>query len=121
MNWTALVIAFAILIAFLVFRRAGLVSIKEAQEHLRAGALVLDVRSAGEFVAGHLPGAVNLPVNEVETNWSRRVNDKDQVLLVHCQSGVRSSAAKKKLAALGFSHVYDMGGYARAARIVSGK
>jgi phage shock protein E len=121
MNETALILAFVLLVALLYFRRAGLVSIKDAKEYLKAGALVIDVRSAGEFVSGHLPGAVNLPVNEVETSWMRRITDKNQVLLVHCQSGVRSSAAKKKLIAIGCTRVFDMGGYARAERIVTGK
>jgi phage shock protein E len=121
MNWTALLIAAAILIAFLIFKNSGLISVKEARTYLKGGALVIDVRSAGEFVAGHLPVAVNLPVSEIETNWSRRIKDKNQVLLLHCQSGVRSSAAKKKLIALGCPNVFNMGSYTRAARIVSGK
>lgn len=121
MNWTALLIAAAILVIFLIYKNAGLISMKDAREHLKNGALVIDVRSAGEFVAGHLPVAVNLPVNEIESNWSRRIKDKDQVLLLHCQSGVRSSTAKKKLIALGCGNVFDMGSYARAERIVGGK
>jgi rhodanese-related sulfurtransferase len=52
---------------------------------------------------------------------SRRVSDKHQVLLVYCRSGVRSSAAKRKLSALGYHHAFDLGAYARAAQIVSGK
>jgi len=79
------------------------------------------VRTAGEFVAGHLPIAVNLPLSEIETNLARRVKDKNQVLLLHCQTGARSGAAKKKLIALGCPNTYNMGSYARAERIVSGK
>jgi phage shock protein E len=121
MTWWNLLIAVAILLALLLYRRAGLVSIKDAQQYLKHGALVIDVRSAGEFVAGHLPVAVNLPVSEIESNWDRRITDKNQVLLLHCQSGTRSSAAKRKLIALGCPNTYNMGGYARATRIVSGK
>jgi rhodanese-related sulfurtransferase len=43
------------------------------------------------------------------------------VLLLHCQSGARSGAAKKKLIALGCPNVFNMGSYARAERIVTGK
>jgi phage shock protein E len=121
MNWWDVLIAFGIVAAFLLFRRAGLISVKDAQEHLKHGALVIDVRSAGEFVAGHLPIAVNLPLSEIESNWQRRIRNKNQVLLLHCQSGSRSSVARKKLIALGCPNTYNMGGYARAARVVSGK
>jgi rhodanese-related sulfurtransferase len=121
MNWTDILIAIAIVAAFLLYRRAGLISIKDAQTYLKSGAIVIDVRTAGEFVAGHLPVAVNLPLSEIETNLSRRVKDKNQVLLLHCQSGARSGVAKKKLIALGCPNAYNMGSYARAERIVSGK
>jgi phage shock protein E len=121
MNWWDILIAVVIVAAFLLYRRIGLISVKDAQEHLKKGALVIDVRTAGEFVAGHLPVAVNLPLSEIESNWQRRIKDKNQVLLLHCQSGVRSGAAKKKLRALGCPNVYNMGGYARAAQIVNGK
>lgn len=121
MNWTALAIAAAVLAAFFIWKNSGLVSIKQAQEYLKSGAVVIDVRTAGEFVAGHIPVAVNLPLSEIEANWTRRIKNKDQVLLLHCQSGVRSGQAKKKLIALGCPHVFNMGSYGRAARIVSGR
>ena len=116
-----LLVLAVLLTAFFVFNHSGLISIKDARANLKKGALVIDVRSAGEFVAGHLPHAVNLPVNEIEANWSRRIKDKDRVLLLHCQSGLRSGEAKRKFLALGCPNVFNMGSYARAARIVGGK
>jgi rhodanese-related sulfurtransferase len=121
MHWWDVLIVLGIIAAFLLYRRAGLIAVKDAQQYLRHGALVIDVRTAGEFVAGHLPVAVNLPLSEIETNWNRRIKNKDQVLLLHCQSGSRSSTAKKKLLALGCANTYNMGGYTRAERIVKGK
>jgi rhodanese-related sulfurtransferase len=121
MNWIDILIAAAIVAAFLVYRHPRLISIKDAQAHLKNGAMVIDVRTAGEFVAGHLPFAVNLPLSEIETNLARRIKDKNQVLLLHCQSGARSSVARKKLAALGCPSAFNMGSYARAERIVTGK
>ena len=121
MNWTDVLIAAVIIVAFLLYRRTELISVKDAREHLKNGARVIDVRTSGEFVAGHLLIAVNLPLGEIETSLSRRVTDKNQVLLLHCQSGARSGAAKKKLIALGCPNVFNMGSYARAERIVAGK
>jgi rhodanese-related sulfurtransferase len=121
MNWTALVIAAAAIGAFLAFRHSGLISVNDARAFLKSGAMVIDVRTAGEFVAGHLPNAVNLPVHEVESSVTRVVRDKNQVLLVHCQSGSRGGAARKKLRAMGYSNTFCLGDYARASQIVSGK
>ena len=121
MNWIDVLIASAIVAAFLLYRRTGLVSVKDAQAYLKGGAMVIDVRTAGEFVARHLSIAVNLPLGEIETSLSRRVKDKNKVLLLHCQSGARSATAKKKLIALGCPNVFNMGSYARAERIASGK
>jgi phage shock protein E len=121
MNWTALLTAATVIVACFLFRHAGLISAKKARTHLKNGALVVDVRTVGEFVSGHLPIAVNLPVNELETSMTSYVKDKKQVILVHCQSGIRSSIAKKKLKAMGYANTFNLGTYARATQIVNGK
>jgi rhodanese-related sulfurtransferase len=118
MTWTSLTIVVVLLIALLVWRRSTQISSKAAAEYLRNGALVIDVRSAGEFTAGHLPKAVNIPLSEIETVISRKVNEKSQVLLLHCQSGMRSSQAVSKLKALGYPNAYNLGSYGRAAEIL---
>jgi len=94
------------------------ISAGAAADHLKHGALLIDVRSAGEFSGGHLRSAINIPLDQIETLVPRRVKDKSQVLLLHCQSGARSGAAKKKLVALGYTQAYNLGSYNRAARIV---
>ena len=121
MNWTTVLISAVVVAAFLLYTRSGVISVKDARSYLKKGALVIDVRTAGEFVAGHLPVAVNLPLSEIESNWSRRIKNKNQVLLLHCQSGARSGAAKVKLTALGCPNVFNLGSYARAERIVAGR
>ncbi len=104
---------------YLIWKRASQISIKRAVAYLDQGALVIDVRSSAEFRSGHIPSAINLPVEEIETSLPRRVKNKHQVLLLHCQSGMRSSAAKTKLTGLGYVNVFNLGSYARAAGIVS--
>ena len=121
MNWTSILIVFAVLILLFFLRRAGQISITDAQAHLKGGALVIDVRTPAEFGSGHLQGAINLPVDDIETTLPRRVPDKDRVLLLHCQSGMRSSAARKKLKGLGYANSFNLGSYARDAQIVNGK
>jgi len=120
-NWTiCLVIAMAVAFIFLP-TLIGRISTKDALAHLRNGALVIDVRSPGEFSSGHLPGAINLPLDEIETILPRCIKDRGQVLLLHCHSGMRSGMAKKKLRILGYAHAFNLGSYSRAAKIVNSR
>jgi rhodanese-related sulfurtransferase len=121
MTWTSVSIAIAVLALLLLLKRGGRVSAKTAVEYLRNGAVVIDVRSAGEFTARHLPKAVNIPLSEIETVIGRKVKDKSQVVLLHCQTGARSNEACRRLKALGYAKAFNLGSYERAAQIVSGR
>ncbi len=121
MNWTSIVLVVAVVVLFYLWKRAGQISHKAAIEHLKQGAMVIDVRTAAEYMAGHLPNAVNMPLSEVEALVARKVKDKSRVLLLHCQSGMRSSVARRKLVAMGYTQTFNLGSYNRAAQIVSGK
>lgn len=121
MNWTTIAIFVAAVLVFLFLKRAGQIAAKDAQAHLQNGALVIDVRTPGEFSSGHLSGAINLPLDQIEKSLPRRVKDKSQALLLHCQSGMRSGIAKRKLNALGYVNAFNLGSYGRAARIVNSK
>ncbi len=117
MNWTtALVMGLALALIF-ILKRSGQISSKQAVEYLKSGALIVDVRSSGEFRSRHLPAALNIPLGEVENALPRRIRDKKQVLLLHCQSGMRSGIAVRKLKSLGYVNAYNLGSYARAASI----
>lgn len=111
----------AVLVVLLLLRRGVRISRKEAAEYLRNGAMVIDVRSAGEYTAGHLAKAVNIPLSEIDAVITRKVKEKNQVLLLHCQSGMRSGEARRKLKSLGYENAFNLGSYARAAQIVGGR
>jgi phage shock protein E len=121
MTLTSILVLIVLSAMLLFLKRGNQVSLRAAQEHLRNGALIIDVRSAGEFTARHLPRAINIPLSEIEPVVARKVNGKDQVLLLHCQSGVRSAQARKKLRALGYRNTYNLGSYRRAAQIMGVK
>ena len=82
---------------------------------------MIDVRSPAEFSAGHLPNAMNIPLEQIESGSPFPLKDKNQVLLLHCQGGVRSAKAMKILKGLGYTHVFNLGSYSRAVQIVTGK
>jgi rhodanese-related sulfurtransferase len=62
--------------------------------------VVIDVRSPEEFAAGHVPGAVNVPIIADDFDAKVKALDKDKTYLVHCAAGVRSARATKKMADL---------------------
>jgi phage shock protein E len=121
MNWTPFAVVVGILAAYWLVKLLGQISAKSARAHLQQGALIVDVRSNAEFQAGHLPHAIHIPLDEIETLTARRVKDKQKVLLLHCASGIRSQMARRKLAGLGYTRAFNLGSYARAERIVGNK
>jgi phage shock protein E len=118
MNWTTVLIVVAVIAVIFIVKKAGQISFKDALTHLKNGALVIDVRSAGEFSSGHLPKAVNIPIEQLATVLPKQVTDKNRVLLLHCLSGTRSAMAKSKLKSLGYTNVFNLGSFARARKIV---
>jgi phage shock protein E len=71
---------------------------------------VLDVRRPDEFAAGHVEGAVNIPVHELAKHVDELPDDPDTLIVVYCRSGVRSMFATSALLVLGYSTVYNMPG-----------
>ena len=119
MNFTTAIVILLVIALIYAFKRARQISSKYALDLLKKGALVIDVRSAAEFNAGHLPKALNLPLEEIEALLPRTVKDKNQVLLLHCQSGTRSGLAKTRLKGLGYRNAFNLGSFSRAAQIVN--
>lgn len=72
--------------------------------------LIVDVRTPEEYAEGHIPDAVNVPNETIGDSAPEALPDKEQILLVYCRSGRRSKAASEKLAALGYTKVYEFGG-----------
>lgn len=86
----------------------------EAVEGLDA-ARVVDVRTASEFAAGHLDGALHLDVSAPD--FAARVDtlDREATYYLYCRSGARSQRAAEQMRALGFTEVYNVGGLADLA------
>lgn len=74
------------------------------------GYILLDVRRADEFEAGHIPGAVNLPNEEIGSEDIPSLPDKEQTIYIYCRSGNRSKQAADKLLALGYTNLIEFGG-----------
>ena len=74
------------------------------------GYIILDVRRADEFAAGHIPSAINVANESIGTDEIPELPDKDQLILVYCRSGRRSKEAAEKLVKLGYTNVVEFGG-----------
>lgn len=94
------------------------VSLEEARDLVAAiGPRILDVRTPGEYQAGHLPGAYLLPVAELEDRLSEIQDWRDEEILVYCASGNRSTVASRLMVDAGFLRVNNLrGGYGDWAR-----
>ena len=74
------------------------------------GYIILDVRRADEFAAGHIPNAINVPNESIGTDEIPELPDKDQLIMVYCRSGRRSKEASEKLVKLGYTNIVEFGG-----------
>lgn len=76
---------------------------------LEKGAVIIDVRTKGEFQGGHIKGAINIPLQSLESNLSKI--KKDKPVITCCASGMRSASAKSILKSKGYTEVYNGGGW----------
>lgn len=91
-----------------------LVSADEFQSELRTkkGAQLVDVRTPGEFIQGHLTNATNIDYKSPAFKEQIKSLDKNKPVFVYCLAGSRSAAAAEILHEAGFKEIYDMkGGY----------
>ena len=72
--------------------------------------IILDVRRPDEYAEGHIPGAVNVPNEEIGAAEIPELPDKSQMILVYCRSGRRSKEASEKLVKLGYTNIVEFGG-----------
>jgi phage shock protein E len=77
---------------------------------VKEGAIILDVRSKAEFAAGHIRGAINIPLGELSSQLKRLPN-KEKSIITCCASGMRSSSARSVLESHGYKRVINGGGW----------
>ena len=76
---------------------------------LEQGAVIIDVRTKGEYQGGHIKGSINIPLQSLESNLSKI--KKDKPVITCCASGMRSASAKSILKSKGYAEVYNGGGW----------
>ena len=94
-----------------MFRSYTRISQEEAKKMMERddGHVIVDVRQ-DEFDAGHIPGAICIPNEEIGSEQPEELPDLNQVILVYCRSGNRSKQAAQKLFVIGYTNIYEFGG-----------
>lgn len=86
------------------------ISMAEAEKLMGTeGVVLVDVRTRAEFAAGHIPGAICIPVESISSP-PEELPDMEQTILIYCRSGNRSKQAAEKLAAMGYTNIIECGG-----------
>jgi rhodanese-related sulfurtransferase len=88
------------------------ISADEAKKMMDANpnAIILDVRSEGEYKDSHIKGAVLLPLDDIQAKAAEVLPDKNALILVYCFSGQRAASAMHQLTDMGYTNVYNIGG-----------
>lgn len=77
---------------------------------VKDGAIILDVRSKGEYAGGHIKGSINISVDQLSGNL-HKLKDKTKPIITCCASGMRSATAKSILISNGYTEVHNGGGW----------
>jgi rhodanese-related sulfurtransferase len=116
-NWMLIAVALASGVALLVpvlGKGAGLSPQEMVQLMNREKATVIDVCSPEEFAQGHVIGAKNLPLGELEAKLAQLVKNKSNPVVMVCQVGARSARAAATAKKLGYENVQSLAGGLKA-------
>jgi rhodanese-related sulfurtransferase len=78
--------------------------------------LLVDVRTPGEFQSGHVPGAINIPLQELHRRIEELRPYRDSELVLYCETGIRADHAGRMLKQQGFTELRSLDGHMQAWR-----
>lgn len=84
------------------------INMEQMETLIKQGAIVIDVRSPQEFAEGHIPGAICIPEYNIQKEIRNKVPNINSLIIVYCDSGVRSKNAQKRLQKMGYKQVYNL-------------
>ena len=80
------------------------------QSQQSSSVTIIDVRSVEEFNDGHVPGAINIPHDQIQHHLDQLLPLKEQKVAVYCRSGRRAAIAEKAMMELGLKNVHHLEG-----------
>lgn len=84
------------------------ITLEELKQKLEKGCIVIDVRSPQEYKEGHIQGSISIPEYEILKRINKYVKNKNEEIVVYCQSGYRSKKAQKELQKQGYTNVFNL-------------
>ena len=81
------------------------------KELMEQRAVIVDVRTTGEYSGGHIKNSINIPLDQLKNKMNKIPSGRP--VITCCASGMRSGSAKSILKANGFNEVYNGGGWQR--------
>ena len=87
------------------------VDVQEAKELIdKDGSVLIDVRISGAYRYSHIPGAINLPIDDGIEAYTKQLKNKDQIIILYCDYGGVSKQAAELLAEKGYTNIYEFDG-----------
>ena len=86
----------------------GDITSEELKNMVAQGAILIDVRSKQEYQEGHIQGAINICLYDLEKNIEKKVKNRQAKIILYCASGVRSKKAREILENMGYKDVYSL-------------
>jgi phage shock protein E len=92
------------------------ISVADLAQRVEAGdaPVVLDVRTPAEFDQGHVPGAINIPYDQLASRLDELPAGSGDEVVVHCERGGRAAKAERVLNDAGYTDVRDLEGHFQA-------
>ncbi len=94
----------------------GLGNKVDYKQLVKEGAVIVDVRSKGEYSSGHIKGSINIPVDQLSAHLNKF--KKGQTIITCCASGMRSGAAKNFLKSKGFEQTHNGGSWYQLKQVI---
>ena len=77
------------------------------EQAIKDGALIVDVRTPAEFASGHYPGAVNIPLDEINRRMNELGADTNRPIVLYCRSGRRAGIALDQVRRAGYTRAFN--------------
>jgi phage shock protein E len=117
---TILIISGSLIIIYLFYCTYRIVTIDKGLDTLIAkGAIILDVRTEGEYSTGHIKGSVNISLGNIREQYVQL--DPEKTYVTCCSHGLRSVKAESLLKERGFKNVYNGGAWTDLEKIIKRK
>ena len=115
-----LITAIGIVLIYLTYRTYRYIKLADGlDKKIENGAIILDVRTAGEYATGHIDGSVNISLGEIRDRYIEL--DSSKTYITTCSHGLRSVKVENLLKERGFKNVYNGGAWSDLQKIINKK